>query len=550
MEAAIDEGGVVGCGAFFDADAESASLRRFLVGLDTAPQLMERAEIESELNDPLAALLFRQGVFPSTAEGVLAELDLKIGTDHPLSLSTQRSFVVGEGTQIAKDRSATFNRNIRFLVTRGRGGPDGPDLMISTFRPNSTSIEVMAWDPQNGGFNFYRTIPGAVGSWAWAGNSRHAWEEGTRSSGPFESHPTGNLLFKEFKLPWVHWHSSKAIIDKLDFPAADDIAEHSWFTAKENAYVLEDSVAKLAITRWNRTRLGQVLDAGAIEEPTQVMERIVGSPAPRRHTVNLVSSEDTQPALAGIEAVRLPKSFFVDVDGLSGVLDLPFPKEPFEVSADVYRSILSEFDVTVSSDDGGFSRPGDTHFLFVVPERAFEDTEFVRQLVKPDGGAGERDLGLVSERLVGCLLMVDFPNPVFSERRASLRRHLPAGPLPASEWGGFAETFGNAIAAAATGTNPEPAELEFAELWNLKDDGWRDAASQRLESYYAALAARLGSADDFKQIFMLAEARRNRVREMPINETSLLFAETSIPPEDIVGLAMNPDGTVEQRDSA
>jgi len=551
MEAGvIRETEPIGCGAFFDADAEPSSLRRFLVGWDEKPQAMDAAEIEAELNDPFAVELLRAGEFPSSGEDLLARLDAAVAPDHPLAAATQQSFVVAEESQVVKDSAAAVDRRLRFLLARGEG-PDGPDLMISTSRPDSPSVEVMAWDDRKGGFNYYRTILGTVGSWVWAGNSRHAWEPGTRSSGPFESHPTGNLLFKELKLPWVHWHSPRATMDQLDLAAGDEVAQHPWFTEKLGAYVLEDSVAKLAITRWNRRRLGQIAEAGAVADPTQVIERLLGSLEPRRFTVNLVSSQDSQPALGGLGQVSLPGTFFADLDVLADVFKLARPKAPFGVSAQTYRDTLAEFGVTVRDREGpepgaDFERAGDTHFLFVVPERAFEDVDFIRQLVTPRLEVGENQLGLVSERLAGCLLMVDFPNPVFSDRRASLLDHVASGPLPAGEWEAFSQLLGDTIAAAATGTAPTAAELEFAELWGA-GEGWKGLANQRLEVYYERLGEKLGTPEGFRDVFRLAEERRNRVRKMPISETPMLFAQTSIPADSIEGLAMKPDGTVEQR---
>jgi hypothetical protein len=545
-----------GCGEFFEADPEPGSLRQFLVGADERPQPMDAATAERELNDRFATELLREGVFPRTAEDLLAKLDAKIGVDDPLSKATQRTFVVAEGSQVAKDPSLGFDRNLRFLVTRGQGG-DGADLMISIFQGGSRSVEVMAWDDRVGGFNYYRTLTkdGAEGSWVWAGNSRHAWEPGTRGSGPFESHPTGNFLFKEFKLPWVHWHGPPAIIDELDLQAGDPRATHEWFESKAGAYVLEDSVAVPAIKRWNRRRLEEVQEAGVLSDPVQLMERFLGSTELRRLTVNLVSSRESNADLATADRVRLPGSFFVDADAfVKEVLNLEGPPA-LTVSGEHYRNALAEFAVFVRNHDGEhplgldeqpFERPGDTHFLFLVPERAFEDTDFVRQLVKPKREEGERELGLISERLAGCLLMVDFPNPVFSARRTSLLRHVDREPLPAANWGTFSERLGGKIAAASGGSGTQ-AEDEFAKLWKA-GDGWRDFANDLLKGYYKKLTEeQLATADGFRDIFRLAEARRNRVRTMPINEAALLFAQTSIPPESVAGLAMSSDATVEQR---
>jgi hypothetical protein len=546
-----------GCEAFHPdlVPAAAESLRRFLVGRDQEPQDIEEAERDEELNDPFAVELLRRGTFPVTAEDTMAKLDNAVGDDHPLAAATQRSFVVAEGSQIAKDPSRPFTRRFRFIVTRGQGS-DGADLLLSAFDPKDTDVEVMAWDARKGGFNFYRTIRGAPGSWVWAGNSRHAWEQKTRGSGPFEAHPAGHFIFKEFKFPWVHWQGPPAIIDQLDFAENDNLSGHSWFTAGQGAYVLEP-LAGLAIKRWNRRRIEQIREARQIGDPRQFMERFLGSPVPQRSTVNLVSSIKTNAELADIERVDLPDTFFVDADALSEVFDLPRPTDPpLSVAADLYRDVLARFKVLVRNHDDNhpldgeppFERPGDTNFVFLVPERAVEDSDFVRQVVKPKPEAGEAELGVVSTRLAACLLMVDFSNPVFSKRREQLLDHIPTEPLPAQEWPAFSETLGERIAAAGRTENATEAETEFAKLWDAGEDGWHDVAAGRLAAYYERLGEQLNSPDGIDGVFRLAEARRRRVRRMPIAESALLFAQSSISfDEGIEAFVMKPDGSVEQR---
>src|SRR3712207_4014226 len=46
--------------------AAAGGIVRFVAGLDPSPRPMTAAEIEALLNDPLAVLLLRRGVFPRT----------------------------------------------------------------------------------------------------------------------------------------------------------------------------------------------------------------------------------------------------------------------------------------------------------------------------------------------------------------------------------------------------------------------------------------------------------------------------------------------------
>ena len=62
------------------------------------------------------------------------------------------------------------------------------------------------------------------------------------------------------------------------------------------------------------------------------------------------------------------------------------------------------------------SASSDSHFAFLTPEPAFEDTHLVDAMVQG---------GLLTPRFVACLSMTDFPNPVFSGRRAALLGYVP-----------------------------------------------------------------------------------------------------------------------------
>jgi hypothetical protein len=129
---------------------------------------------------------------------VLAALDR--AASEADALGRQMIFLVGEGSQIPfSPDTASLQRNLRFLVTRG-SGPGGPDVLLSSFHPDEGDVELMAWDRRSGGFNFYRTV-GANSGWVFAGNSRHALADPTQGKGPFESHRSGNILMKELRAP-------------------------------------------------------------------------------------------------------------------------------------------------------------------------------------------------------------------------------------------------------------------------------------------------------------------------------------------------------------
>jgi hypothetical protein len=510
-----------------DLNLQSDRIHRFVVGEDAQPRSLTTSEAEQELGDPFATLLLLQGVFPQTAEEAVTAIKNAAAAGD--SLRNQMSFLLGEGSQIPFDNAtASLDRGLRFVVTLGataNGPPEGPDILVSVFTPESDDIELMAWDRVAGGFNFYRSV-GEPPAWVFAGNSRHALTPPTEGKGPFESHKSGALLMKELKLPWINWDSSSAHIFATAFAPDDKRRTHPWFTGKEpgGAYTLEFAAARPAITRWARARFDKLAASNAaIDRPSRIIEQIVGTP-----TVNLFTSHRESESASSTGVIDLPATFFVDADGLSQ-LGLDGPPE-FNVSREIYTTSLQTFDVKLT-DGNGFERAGDTHFAFVIPERAFEDQAALREALR---------IGLISKRLAAALLMTDFPNPVFSERRAALLAHVPASATISNGQSNFSQEMADAILAAADDSPDGSPEREFKQRWDVGGD-FVGPFNQLLSSYYTAVANQLNTQAGFDDYFRLAESRRAKVRDMPIFENPLLFARTNIP---LATRTMQADGSV------
>jgi hypothetical protein len=201
-------------------------------------------------------------------------------------------------------------------------------------------------------------------------------------------------------------------------------------------------------------------------------------------------------------------------------------------NAGLYRDCLQRFDVAVT--DGTFRFPGDTHFAFMVPEPAFEDLPILEALL----GAP-----VISRKLAACLLMVDFPNPVFSARRAALLKYVP--PSAAIGQGDLPE-FVAAVASAAATLPPESPEAEFLANWRIPDNAWQPAFERRIEEFMANVGERLGSATAFPDIFRLAESRRREFRRRPLAEFRLTTPVTNIP-ENAPLLELTADGRVVEK---
>ena len=510
----------------FDSQApfDPGAVHRFVVGADPVPRRMSPAEIKS-LGDPFATLLLAKGKLPRTAEQVIGQL--KSAAPKNGSLRTQRSFVLGEGSQLASTaESEGVDRTLRFVVTLGRG-PDGPDVFLSIGNPaHPSGIEVMAWDREVGGFNYYRST-GTAAMWMFAGNSRDALKDASRGKGPFESHPSGALLMKELKAPWTHWDSPDASIEETVFARGDKRRTHPWFKNKDpgGALAFQFEAAEPSMQRWARARFEKLRkNGGPVTRPKQIMDQILGTP-----TVNLTSSSIASRGLPDDQQVFLPSTFFVDADCLSIELGLDFPP-PFEVSGKIYKRCLEKFDVRVE-DGQGFKQKGDTHFCFLVPERAFEDRVVLREALS---------IGLITKRLATCLLMVDPWNPVFSTRRQALLQHVPATATIANGKSTFSKEMADTILAAAELGPADAPEAEFAERWETGAAFTREA-NKLLKDYFKAVTAKLKTQAGFDPIFQLAEERRARFGEMPIAEFPLLLPLTNV---NIRGRVMRQDASV------
>jgi len=520
------------CSVFNSSDAVPTDvLYRFRVGIDDHPEPFDPAEAAATLGDAFARDLLLKGVFPTSGAQVLTLLaDLaKDGgrTDH---LDHQQFFVLGEGSQIpVTPATGPVVRALRFLVACGPdGGPDpstpGPDILVSAFNPEAGTTELMAWDHDKGGFNFYRTFGETDTAWVFAGNSRDALAAATRARGPFESHRGGNVLMKELRAPWIHWHSIDAAVDQNVLAANNPIRTHPWFLAalanKRGALDCETKVVRPSIDRWVRTHFDALIAEGTPTNTEPIFTAVLDTP-----TVNITCShQHGDPTLdKDDEPVELPLSFFLDLDGFGadrGGLGLLTGEPTVSVPRDVYDATLTAFHVHLS-DGFDFHRQGDTFFAFAVPERAYEDHRTVVEA---------RRIGLLSDRLAAAFLMTDFPNPIFSTRRPALLAHIPAE-LNIAEREQFPDAVAAAIVAAASPGSPEE---EFAELWGVGDD-WREVFGKRLTDYLAAVAHAVQTPSGFHDIYRVAVSRRKQmVDTMPIAEFGLLFPVSDVEPNPVV----------------
>src|SRR5262249_49108879 len=137
---------------------------RFLLGKDSEPLLLDPDSVRAEFHDPFAELVLAPGrPLPLTARALLAALDAH--NADPAGLPVQNSFVVADGGRIpCPPKTATLQRQLRFLVTRAKLPGTPGDLFISTsaaLDSATTFLQVIGWDPVSTAYRFYDRRDGA-----------------------------------------------------------------------------------------------------------------------------------------------------------------------------------------------------------------------------------------------------------------------------------------------------------------------------------------------------------------------------------------------------
>jgi len=483
------------------AGLQTGTVVRFFLGKDDDPTILTPEDITRDLNDPFGRLVLQAGHRPQTLLEVLSVLDAAADADR---LAGQRIYRVADGGQIPwTPETARLDRHLRLVVTRHRG--EEAELFISTTAPFASDgvfLQIFAWDPKSGAYNFYERRRGI---WSWAGSSWEAQAAPTRGQGPFDSHVNGCPVMKELKAPWMHWHSEASQIRDDIFPPDDPLRTDTFYQGPDlkGGEDLE-RIVRSGITRWTESRFDRLSSNGRLIEAPQFFRQILTTT-----TINITSSQQQSSSLIEGDSLRLPTTFFLNSDCLISELALPVALTRQKVSASFYLSSLDKFGVRLK--DGDTTLDQDTYFAFPVPEPSFEDEMVLRLLLAR---------GAISRRLAITLLAVDFPNPIFSERRESLMPYIPSS----CALDGGSELEQTMVAAARQSPNasdPNSPEAEFLALWEQPADTWESDLSDRIQRYWKLVEARMATLEGFEDIFRLSESRRRQFRKRRLSEFGL-----------------------------
>lgn len=475
-------------------------LHRFIIGLDSVgsprdmpvPRLLKQPEIDA-LQDPFARLLAEDMPHPLTAHSLVAALDAT-GMSH-------ERFVVGEGLHHPwTEESANLARHLRVAAAWKKDGKLA--VLLSTAPPFSDRLiflQVIGWDEFAHHFNFYER---RFGVWIYAGNSRHALAEPTRGQGPFDSHVNGALVMKELRAPWLHW-SSQAAFDLPGVKGDDPLQNEPLFRNRAGAEKLEQLV-RTSVHQWTVERFDTAVKNGTFSMVPSFMRQVLTSTA-----INLISSPQESGAILNDGRLMLPLTPFVDTATLFDALALPVNSPLLSTSGEHYQRLLADHGYELRDERGQLAQRGDTHFAFPAFERSLEDQQVVAVLLQR---------GLLPKRIAACLTMVDFPNPVWSPRRESLMRYVPAIASQGVQGWNLGEIILQAI--QNSGAVRGSPEVEFLELWDMGED-WATLFGQRLAHYLNLLQACLNTWNGFEAVGRLIESQRRRAGKRPLLEFSL-----------------------------
>ena len=522
------------------SDAASQKLLRFVEGIDPQPRAMTDMEIGIEIHDPFGVLLVDEpGRLPGTIDEVLDMIGLP--DTHSTNLPDQTVYLVHEAGQISLAEAPNLVRRPRAVILR-RDPLARQAVFIAPSMRQTGTLEVMGWDASKQVFNFYERGLATNGTsvWHWKGDSSSAWRAQTRSGACFRCHRNGEVNMKELRLPWQNWHSQSSTIKPESIPADSPLRTNPIFAITEENRFLRggDELEKIVnqwITRTNATKIVRYR-AGQFGAE-QLLE-----PFFRTTTMAMITSTD-QSQSVGSEPVGLPVSFFIDQRGLLDVGEL-FCSNMLTLAGQIrlprskYRSYLADFGFRLEQPGGYDLDPGDTHFAFAASEVPRVDFDMISQLVAT---------ATVSRRMAANLLLVDFPNPVYSPIRQSLFDALITWTLDAPRHmsldDGLVSFFGNVARDPAKSPELRDAAQAFLDRWSLPEGDWKNNACNLVDSYLGRIAGRFaaGDAGDYFELLASRYASLRASDHASLIESHLLLPRTAA----FSGLVMRADGTVE-----
>jgi hypothetical protein len=513
-------------------DAEPNTAYRFIEGVDSCLHRLSAADL-AQLGDPFAVNVLQKGVghpdlWPSSAERVVSLVAAISGF-----AANQKSYLVGEGSQItASAVSRDAPRDLRFMVTWGATA--SPSVFLSA-APTGTHpgrpapfLQIIGYDQAKNVFNFYQFISNQgqpTRTWAWAGDSTSSGRAESAGQGCFSCHINGALNMKELVPPWNNWNSPDAAISAGNIPAA--VAQDPLYTALSGADVLQTNFQGLQ-SRYTQHLVSSSIKDGTFSNVAALLDRLINTT-----TVNFQSSESKPVDMTDVE---MPPDFFIFHSALTmPQINLAFTMPTsLKITRSMHDAFVSRHKFALQHLVGSklvYQQPGTTFFAFFVPVPAFEDMIAIRELINQH---------VIDANFAASVLLVDFPNPVFSSQRSSLMKYakqiqtaqvlVDGAPNP----NGVPAQF-IALVTAAAGSQATCTPSTFAScsseqqfLFFAGQSDWQQRARDQIDRYFAAINQRIGTTAGADDYLTMSVSRQSQFANAPgignLDEFSLLFS--------------------------
>ncbi|MBD2607527.1 hypothetical protein H6G81_24130 [Scytonema hofmannii FACHB-248] len=530
---------------------------RHIAGIDQCVKPMTDDDITTNLNDPFATEILRKGAFPDSVDAISTAI---LGSGLQLQ---QRSFVVGEGSQILTTiASREEPRNLRYVISWTPNITEDQIFLSAAPGGNSSFLQLIAWNGKAKKYNFYEFREQVGGTskyqfgqqvgetssasaptkvWSWAGDSAMAQTEPSMGHGCFDCHHNGVVIMKELAFPWNNWHSQLARISPLVVPLA--VAQETFFVNRNGAENLEKAVNDgfhMYYENWLRDRLKTEGDITQLSDVNQMLRHIITNT-----TVNLTSTQiqsngaNTSPLNRDISGI--PSDFFLWDSALRKALGLTynipaiaFKRQDYDNYLNTHNFKLVQSDFTKPDGSPLYEQKGSTHFSFFIPVPAAEDLFMLAEM---------RSKNIMTDKFIAAVLMVDFENPVFSEKRSSLQKYadqISTGTIT-SGLSSVPTDFAAKVRNAAGGQpicdennfDQCTAEQQFLKTWDLPDDQWKTVVQMQIQSYLNEFQT-MTDQGKLDRLMRLSVKRREQFQSSPkirnLNEFSLLIPQTDISP--------------------
>ncbi len=518
---------------------------RFIEGLDSCLIPLSDSELET-LNDPFVKEILGEGSYPVTAQDIDGIIKEKLGY-------TPAVYFAGEGAQIPTTVAARdLPRGLRYSITWGETENDSK-IMLAKLSPAFNEIEdlglieIVSYDQQSKEYDYYFLTPQIGYSydssvspyvWAWSGKTSNAQQAETIGQGCFRCHHNGVPIMREIELPWSNWQSQRANISSEFLP--EEVASESLFLQRRGAEVFEQVIRsnfQKYYRDWIKERYQREGGTINVSDVDEMLRHVITNT-----TINFKSSDvqsrgqDASPADSDIAGVPPNDTFLADTL-LQTTLKLDYSPLSVKLPRQQYDRYVRKHEYELVGTKGflrdsekAYEYKGSTYFAFYVPQMAAEDIYVTQTLLRSK---------ILSDKFVASLLMVDFKNPLFSKKRASLEKYakeVTTGQIVSgvsSIPDDFAAKIKETGTKACDNDNFDAcsAESQFLSTWELPDDEWRQLTADRLQAHVDSIENLKPRKRLYRLMGWSIKQRDRFAHTLPycnFFESRLLFPETNV----------------------